>query len=176
MRCFAGDGRIPIRTGLDMTVKGTTIWLRRQWPWLLVSAAIIYQAVLLTTGTIIPIAKPIWRLRSLSATERSAIIGFSRDFSNYIDFVKQHVPEDATVAIPKPPQGQEFGYVAIMQYFLFPRTIIDCPPETAVECVLKMTGPDSYILAPNAVFPPREAADRVRRFISYDGVRGVYAP
>jgi hypothetical protein len=80
------------------------------------------------------------------------------------------------VAIPKPAQGQEFGYVAIMEYFLFPRTIIDCPVDIVEQCVRNLTGGNTYILAPNAIFPPRAIADEVKKFVSYDGVRGVYVP
>jgi hypothetical protein len=94
----------------------------------------------------------------------------------YIEFVKSIVPEDGLVMIPKEEQVWNFGNAGLMQYFLYPRQIADCPIESLEECILNLKGPNTYILAPDATFPPREVADQVKRFIPFEGDRGLYVP
>jgi hypothetical protein len=148
----------------------------QHWQWLFISVVVIVQLITIFNSDLIFTAKLIWYLREADAETRSGFIAFGRSFSEYIDFLNENIPEDALVVIPKESQGGVFGHVNMMQYYLFPRTIVDCPPEIAEECVLSMKGENSYILAPNAAFPPRSAADQIKEYIPFAENQGVYVP
>jgi hypothetical protein len=148
----------------------------RNWVKILLLIAVIIQIFTIFNSDLIFTAKLIWYLRESSAEERSGFIAFGRGFSEYVQFLNEHIPENALVVIPKETQGGVFGHVGMMQYYLFPRTIVDCPLEIAEECVLSMRGGNSFILSPNSGFPPRSAADQIKNFISFDGDQGVYVP
>lgn len=110
------------------------------------------------------------------ATYRSASILFGEKYAEYIEFVKAMVPEEGLVIIPKEEQVWNFGNVGLMQYFLFPRNIADCPVETLDECILNLKGTNTYILAPDSTYPPRDLADQVKQFIPFDKDQGLYVP
>jgi hypothetical protein len=110
------------------------------------------------------------------ATYRSASILFGEEYAKYIEFVKAMVPEDGLVIIPKEEQVWNFGNVGLMQYFLFPRKIADCPVETLDVCILNLKGENSYILAPDSTYPPRHLAAQVKQFIPFDKDQGLYVP
>lgn len=160
----------------DWKDKLTKAGLRRNWVWILVLVTVIFQFITIFNSELIFRAKLIWYLRGASAEERSGFIAFGRGFSEYIQFLNEIIPDDAMVVIPKESQGGVFGHVGMMQYYLFPRTIVDCPPDIAEQCVLSMRGGNTYILAPNSVFPPRSAANQIKEFILFEGDQGVYVP
>jgi hypothetical protein len=163
-----------LKTSLkDSLTKDT---LLRNWTWMFLLLVIILQTMIIFDSERISTVKLMWYLRRASAEERSGFIAFGKDFTEYVEFLNENIPEDALVVIPKESQGGVFGHVGMMQYYLFPRTIVDCPPDIADECVLSMRGDNSYILAPNSVFPPRSAADQIKEFIPFDGEQGIYVP
>lgn len=141
----------------------------------LVAAAAIATLVTVRDDAL-PTLRRVWRLRSEPAIERSALFGFGAEFADYARFIRDQVPEDATLAIPKEVQGGEWGHLGIVQYFMFPRRVVDCPAEEAEACVLRLTGESTYILAPNEEFPPRQAAERNRTYLAFDERRGLFVP
>lgn len=143
---------------------------------LVLVAAAVVSALFSLRDYALPTLRRVWRLQSEPAIERSALFAFGSGFAEYAEFVRQHVPEGATLAIPKESQDAEWGHLGIVQYFMFPRRIIDCPPEEAEACVLRLTGESTFILAPNDLFPPRPAAGQVRIYLPFDDRRGLYVP
>ena len=111
----------------------------------------------------------------MTAYERSARFSFGEEFLNYMQFVAETVPEEATVVIPKENVGGALGHIGIMQFFLFPRKIVDCPLDSVPEC-LGLANPDVFILAIDSRFPPRDISLDPKFLISFDGDRGVFAP
>ena len=143
---------------------------------LILTLAAIAQLLFILINPITELSQDIWGERFASAPWRSASILFGNDYAEYIEFVKSNVPEEGLVIIPKQDQVWNFGNVGLMQYFLYPRPIADCPMQSLEECILDLKGPNSYILAPDSTFPPREVADQVKRFIPFEGDRGLYVP
>lgn len=137
--------------------------------------AVIVQLGLLLNGYVSTQLSRIWRFRDMTAYERSAMFSFGEEFLDYMQFVHETVPEDATVVIPKEIVGGALGHVGIMQFFLFPRKIVDCPLDTVPEC-LGLANPDVYILAIDTRFPPRDISLDPKIFISFEDDRGAFAP
>jgi hypothetical protein len=148
-------------------------WIKSNALILILAIAAASQLAFILTGAIPKPTQAIWRERNASAPWRSASILFGDE---YIEFVKAIVPEDGLVIIPKEEQVWNFGNVGLMQYFLFPRQIADCPIADLEECILSLKGSNSYVLAPDLTFPPREYADQVKRYIPFKGDRGLYVP
>ncbi len=161
-----------------MVEKKPTQNIRSTIATLLLSAAALIQLGILMRGFIPNIMHNIWEERSTSATWRSASLHLGQEYAAYIEFVKSHVPEDALLIIPKASQAWQYGNIGLMQHYLFPRTIADCPMDKLEECILNLKGSNAYILAPTSAFPPRELADQVKRFIPYGDQQeqGIYVP
>ena len=159
------------------------IVLRRWFHWartnpsILILGLIVVAQLMILFGTYIPnLVQKIWQAKASSALWRSASVHLGDNYANYIEFVKNNVPEDALVIIPKGDQVWNFGNVGLMQYHLYPRKIADCPIDALEDCILNLTGANTYILAPSSTFPPRELADQVKHFIPYDQESGLYVP
>ncbi len=148
---------------------------RRSLYSIVLAVAVVLQVGLLTDDYALTSLKRIWRLRAMSAYERSAMFSFGEDFLRYMEFVTDTVPADATVVIPKEAQGGMFGHVGIMQFFLFPRRIVDCPLESVPGC-LGLGKPNFYILSIDSRFPPRDISLEPKVFVSFEGDRGVLVP
>jgi hypothetical protein len=118
----------------------------------------------------------VYENRAESALDRSAIFSEGHEFADYIAFLRETVPENAKVILPPREPVQSLANVGYMQYFLMPRDIQNCGTDEVEACVLRMTGPTSYIITAWK-FPPADLALQVKRFIPMPGEeRGVYAP
>lgn len=141
---------------------------------LLLAASV--QTFFLLSNFIPKLIVHIWPQRRAPAAWRTTALLFSEDYANYIEFVKDVVPADAMVLIPKEAHVWNFGNLGLMQYFLYPRSIIDCPVEGFNDCILSSIGPSTFILAPNSDFPPQNLLEEHMQFIPYDGSQGIYIP
>ena len=155
-------------------------WGKGKWPQVLgglfLCVAILYQLVQITQIEILPVMKFVLQRGLVNAAERSAVLFVGEGFSDFITFVNDEVPLDATVFIPRFEQHELFGHEGIMEFFLFPRRIENCSPKiSAEECILNLRGPNKYILAVEG-FPPRSAAMKVKQWVPFDGEQGVYIP
>lgn len=154
----------------------TRDWILGRIAMVLVLLSVAVQAYLVLGDYAIPTVRRVWETRREDAVTRSARFAFGDDFAGYVSWLRDTIPAGSRVAIPKEEQGGPFGNLGLMQYFLFPRQIVDCPVDEVEACVARMTGPNSYVLAPNDLFPPRDIAHAVRQFHAYDGIRGVFGP
>lgn len=96
-------------------------------------------------------------------------------FGAYIEFVRANTPADARIVLPPRIPERAESNVGLMQFYLFPRDIHNCGVHEVEECVRRITGPASYILALED-FPPRELADMTRTYLPFDDEIGLYAP
>ena len=138
--------------------------------------AVCGQSISTFTSVILPLAKRVISVRALPVRERSAILSFGEDFSTFIYFLNDVIPENATVVIP--PFGEEpvLGHEGIIQYFLFPRRITNCPRNMSIEqCTQMYSGENTYIIAV-AGFPDRESAAEIKSLLPFDDQRGIYIP
>ena len=133
------------------------------------------QMIQLIQKTILPSVMQLWAIKDQPAILRSAIILKGQDFTDYIDFVRQTVPEDAKVLLPPHTPVQVYSNMGLMEYFLMPRELHNCGVNEVEECVLRMTGPTSYIITAWK-FPPRDIAVQVKEFVPFKDEKGIYAP
>ncbi len=152
--------------------------LRRYVYWVfqvLFVIVVIVQSRNLAYDYVIRKSKVVWDLKGFSAIERSAILAKGLEFAEYMSFLRETVPENAKVVMPPHEPVQPLSNRGFAEYFLMPRTIINCGSDEVRECVLRMTGEHSYIVTAWK-FPPKDAAESVKKFIPFRNELGVYAP
>lgn len=112
----------------------------------------------------------------LPAIERSVRIAFGDDFASFVGFLREGVPEDGRLAVPPMDLEPTFGDVGLVQYFLFPRQIVNCPSgDDLPACVRSLTGPRTCILRVGD-FPAAEDVPSNKVYIRFDAERGLYCP
>ena len=149
--------------------------LRGKLSALILVVAIVVQLTVVLRDNALPDLEKLWVLRGRSTFERSVVFFLDERSLGYLEFANSQIPKDALVVIPKQTDEPIFGHVGMMQFYLFPRRIVDCPIEAAQEC-LGAGRPNTYILAPSIDFPPRELVSGSMRFIEHGGNRGIFAP
>lgn len=113
----------------------------------------------------IPHAQP-WR--------RSAELLEGQEFADFMGFLRQEIPEDKQVLLP--PHLQEYGpfqYVTFMQYFLFPREILNCGVNEVETCIERVLPGEIYIVAIEG-FPPGGLIGDRREFVEFSDEAGVF--
>ena len=136
------------------------------------------QLLVLLQSNLIPLASRVWNNRSGSARQRSAALAFGSDFAGFMQFIAENVPPDAKLVLVRPDQDETFGNTGLMQYFLIPRKLINCPssePAEQVACLTRLTGSDTYVLKVES-FPPVQAVEGAKRLLPYNDAWGVYVP
>ncbi len=144
----------------------------------LAALAAVVQLYILLQSSVIPLALRVWNNRTFSAKQRSAALAFGSDFAGFMRFAAETVPPDAKLVLPRPEQDPTFGNIGLIQYFLIPRQLINCPSSEMAEqeaCILRLSGSDTYILAVGS-FPPARAAESSKTLIPYNEDLGVYIP
>jgi hypothetical protein len=108
--------------------------------------------------------------------ERSITLSFGDDFAAYMGFLADIIPEEATVVLPPVEIDSTLGNVGLMQYFLYPRRITNCPGEMDfADCAILYSGERTYLLA-IADFPSYSVEEANKVFVQFNDRRGVYAP
>lgn len=133
------------------------------------------HSIQLIDRTIVPSWMQLWAIKDQPAILRSAIVLKGQEFADYIDFVRQTVPENAKLILPPHTPVQAYSNMGLMQYFFMPRELHNCGVDEVDECILRMTGPTSYIITAWK-FPPRDLALQVKEFLPFKDDKGVYAP
>ena len=143
---------------------------------ILITLAVAIQIGLVITTFVLPLRNRIQGVRKLPMLERSITLSFGDNFAEYIGFLADVIPEEATVVLPPVEIDSTLGNVGLMQYFLYPRRITNCPGEMGfADCAVMYSGEHTYILA-IADFPPEGAAETNKPYIQFDDRRGVYEP
>lgn len=142
---------------------------------ILLAIVVVVQSWNLANDYVKRRSKTVWDLKGFSAIERSAILSEGMEFAEYMSFLRDTVPENAKVVMPPHQPVQPLSNMGFAEYFLMPRTIINCGSDEVRECVLRMTGEHSYIVTAWK-FPPKDAAESVKKFIPFRNELGVYAP
>jgi len=60
------------------------------------------------------------------------------DRTEFIGFLRSSIPQDAKVVIPPEGYGDIFGFPNLMQAYLFPRDIVDCPSDKPYRCIFDL--------------------------------------
>lgn len=143
---------------------------------LILGLACLVQLILIVRVEFLPLREKVRSVRALPAQERSAILSFGDDFAAYVAFLNDRIPEEATVVVPPMNIDNVFGNAALMQYFLFPRRIINCSGELSPEeCVDRFHKERVYFLA-SGNYPYAKQLESGSNFISFTDRRGVLVP
>ncbi|MGA9534133.1 MAG: hypothetical protein WBR18_15555 [Anaerolineales bacterium] len=111
-----------------------------------------------------------------TAVERSADLAFGEDFGDYITFLRNTIPDSALVAIPPDEISTSFGHNGLMQYYLYPRKVTNCPRvETFDDCATNLGGPTTFILQVRG-FPAALPSSIDKKYHPLRDGFGVYAP
>jgi len=152
--------------------------MRKIWTILLV-AAILGQTAFLLRDYVLPWG---WRAKQVLDQPRllrSADMSLGVQATRAIQFVNQVVPEEAVVLLPPEGAPGRFALERSMQYFFFPRRLIECGSVESEPCSQALMSPEVYILATEG-FPPQSAAQS-REFLpapstGLDWFIGIYGP
>ena len=143
---------------------------------IIIMIAVAIQIGLVITTFILPLRNRIQGVKKLPALERSITLSFGDDFAAYIGFLEDVIPEEATVVLPPVEIDSTLGNGGLMQYFLYPRRITNCPGDMNFDdCAILYSGERTYILGV-ADFSPDGSAEMSKTFIQFDDRRGVFAP
>jgi hypothetical protein len=142
---------------------------------LVVAATGVFQAHIVVTGYAVPTLRRLWSMRDLSSWQRAALFEQGEEFAGFVAFLRSEIPEEARVILPPLLSPRAVAHTGLMQYYLFPRDIHNCGAEEVEACILRVTGRRTYILAVPE-FPPRELAEKSKRFVSYRDGFGVFVP
>jgi hypothetical protein len=135
----------------------------------------LFQLLIVGGDYALPAILDSWALRQLPAWERAAIFEEGEEFAGFISFLRSQVPEDGRVILAPAQTQKRLAHIGYMQYFLFPRDIHNCGAEEVDECILRVVGPKTYIMALPG-FPPRDLAERSKRYVPFTDEYGVFAP
>jgi hypothetical protein len=137
----------------------------------------VVQLRVLTAGFIWPRLGRYWEVRAYPAWQRSALLSEGQPFMDYVTFLRQEVPESGRLVLPPHrfvSEGGPYTYPSFMQYYLFPREILNCG-EPVEDCVRGLSGGRSYILRVGS-FPPPSIAAETKTYIPFNDMLGVYVP
>ena len=138
--------------------------------------SLVVQIALVTKSVVYPLSTKIWEVRRLPALDRSAEIAFGSEFASFVAFLREVIPPEGRVVVPPMVQEPVYGSIGLMQYFLFPRDVVNCPSGPSLSaCVRSMKGAMTYILAIGD-FPRPEDVPEGKVLLPHSGNGGVYAP
>lgn len=138
-------------------------------------ALVILQFVFLAIA-VQPLAARVQEHRGAPAIDRSARIAFGDQFADFIRFLDAAVPPDGRVVVPPMDIDSKFGDVGLMQYFLFPRQVVNCPSGADMRpCVQSMVGTRTYILRAGE-FPRADDVPPSKEYSSFAADLGLYVP
>ena len=87
---------------------------------------------------------------------RSADLSLCGREKRAIRFINSVVPEEATIVLPPTGEPGRFSLERSMQYFFFPRTLVQCDSIEQENCQTALSSSDIYILATQDL-PPAES-------------------
>jgi hypothetical protein len=138
-------------------------------------ALFILQFVFLAMA-VQPLAARVQEHRGAPAIDRSARIAFGDQFADFIRFLDAAVPPDGRVVVPPMDIDSKFGDVGLMQYFLFPRQVVNCPSGPDMRpCIRSMVGTRTYILRAGE-FPRADDVPPSKEYSPFEDDLGLYAP
>lgn len=152
--------------------------MRKAWVVVLI-VAILGQTAFLLREYALPWG---WRVKQVwdhPRVLRSADMSLGAQAARAVEFINQTVPEQSALLLPPEGAPVRFALKRSMQYFFFPRTVIECGTAESERCAEALAQPDTYVLATEG-FPP-ETALRGRAFLpapdtGLDWFTGIYGP
>jgi hypothetical protein len=139
-------------------------------------AVVLIQTAIVVFKLVLPLRAEVQTVADRSAFERSARLSFGDRFYEYLDFIRDEVPDEGTVVLPPVSIDATFGNMGIMQYFLAPREVVNCPTEQeARKCLSLFDGKNTYFLHLQG-FPTASDESGGRELIPLDDSLGLLSP
>ena len=133
---------------------------------LLLQIGISFRSV---TSDLIKVRKNIGQ----SGLWRSAKFFGGTKFANYITFLNENIPNDGTVLLPpKMVAPDKLATTPVMQFYLAPRTVINC---SDLSCVDEKALQGKYVIIIKG-FPPLDEAPSMGELIMFNDSWGVLRP
>jgi hypothetical protein len=110
------------------------------------------QIVLVGATHVEPLLSRAWRVRTESALVRSARLSYGDDFAKYVLFARQVHPGGCIVVIRGGGRSR-LSEMPFMQYFLFPRSLTNCPAVRMVG-VRRYGSQQTYLIAVDSLPAP----------------------
>ncbi len=150
--------------------------MKGRWFAICLLIALGIQLYLLSSSVLEPLWRDIRSAADLTPFERSARLSFGDQFYGYVQFIREEVPEHGRIVLPPLTVDPTFGNMGIMQFFLFPRSVVNCPSVEAMEeCLEMFRGQDTYFLSVGE-FPEADAIGDTRRLLPFDAGQGLFLP
>ena len=150
--------------------------MKGRWFVTILLIALGIQLYLLSSSVVAPLWRDIRSVANLPPFERSARLSFGDQFSEYIQFIVKVVPESGRVVLPPISVDDTYGNLGIMQFFLFPRSIVNCPSIDATDdCLELFQGDDTYFLSVGT-FPQKSKVDETRKYVPFEAELGLFLP
>jgi hypothetical protein len=134
-------------------------------------AGVIFQASFVVQQYAWPRLVEIDQLRGQPSWYRSAAIRTNPKQADFIEFLRTEIPAGSRVILPTTTGDSPFNYHGIMQYYLFPRTIVACRRSILATCVRENR--PAFIVQTGG-FPDRSAVPTDWGLTSYEERSGVY--
>ena len=140
---------------------------------ILVIIVVLIQGLILTFSSIAPLASRILEVGMVSKIERSAVLGFNQSLYQYVDFLIRNTPEESVIAIPPDDIDPVLGNEGLMQYFLFPRRITNCPAKSTFEaCLHRFRDRGIYIMVIEDFSP--DSSNLGKEYLPFIDGQGLY--
>jgi len=143
---------------------------------ILLFIAVVFQVVYIGVTFVTRMPARIRSVADLPALERGARLSFGDNFAEFITFLREAVPDDATLVVPPMGEDDVYGNSALVAYFLFPRAVLGCNGGESFEACAGRFGGDSYYWLSTSNYHPVETQGLSREWTPFEGEKGIYAP
>ena len=143
---------------------------------LLLGVALVFQLFTLICSKLAPLRQRILGVQARPMLERSAVLAFGDQFNEYLQFLLNEIPEDALVVIPPRSVDYRWGDVYLMQFYMVPRAISNCPSEQEVaDCIRAHDGERTYFIEIDN-YLKESMLLHSKNYKPFDETRGIYVP
>jgi hypothetical protein len=102
------------------------------------------------------LVRKVWNNRSLDALSRGADAAYGQGYMEYVRFLRGVIPADALVVNTRTTGLAQYDSLSFVQYFLFPRQVVNCPGGEVRDCLQTMATQRVYFLAGDELTVPAD--------------------
>jgi hypothetical protein len=132
----------------------------------IVLLGVLLQVYVLYSDYLSPWGRKIWDLRARTALERSGFLSpwFGAERTEFLSFVRENTSSDAVLLFTE--KSGPYSWRPLLQYFLFPRTIVHCTDASLAACIESDLGDGGFVVRPEGG-PQPEGIPLSARFVEY---------
>lgn len=135
------------------------------------------QATVIAKDYVLPWSSRLWEIRRLPARDRSGVLyeWFGAEATDFAAFLRQTLPDSASVIVPTDREVGELRYPELWQYFLFPRHVVGCESTQLENCLAGMDPNASFVVQVDSIPRARAVPDGFQ-YQRYGDRLGLYTP